>query len=42
MSVCKWMIVDYKLFKAGEDLPANTLWILEQIPYDNLKSLNFS
>eukprot|EP00118_Oscarella_pearsei_P024892 m.307042 g.307042 ORF g.307042 m.307042 type:complete len:550 (+) comp41843_c0_seq1:97-1746(+) len=28
----QWMIVDYKLFKAGKELQPNTLWILEQLP----------
>lgn len=28
----QWMVVDYKLFKPGKRIKANTLWILEQIP----------
>ena len=28
----QWMILDYKLFTAGQALQPDTLWILEQIP----------
>lgn len=28
----QWMVVDYKLFTAGQPIKPNTLWILEQIP----------
>lgn len=28
----QWMVFDYKLFTPGQSLPANTFWILEQIP----------
>jgi Phospholipase B len=28
----EWLIVDYKLFTPGEDPPANTVWLLDQVP----------
>ena len=28
----QWMVLDYKLFKAGQSLQPDTLWILEQVP----------
>ena len=27
----KWMVVDYKLFKAGQPLSPGLLWVLEQV-----------
>ena len=30
--VNQYMIVDYNLFTPGKDLPANTLWVVEEIP----------
>ena len=38
----QWMVVDYKLFTPGQDLPkANLLWVLEQLPYDFISVLLF-